>query len=53
MDMEEMTVLQLVTVLAGSLLTSQKIDLEDTEETDRIIEESVRIVNKIKNKIKN
>lgn len=48
MDMEEMTMLQLSTVMAGSLLTSQKIDLEDTEEVDRIIEESIRIVKKAK-----
>jgi hypothetical protein len=44
--MEQMTVLQLATVLTGSLLTTQKIDLEETEEVDRIIKESIRIVKK-------
>jgi hypothetical protein len=51
MYMEEMTILQLAIVLAGSLLTSQKIDLEDTEEVDRIIKESIRIVRKTKQEL--
>ena len=51
MDMEEVTILQLVTVMAGSLLTNQKIDLEDTEEVDRIIKESIRIVKKTKQEL--
>jgi len=41
-----MTILQLATVMVGSLLTTQKIDLEETEEVDRIIKESIRIVKK-------
>jgi hypothetical protein len=44
--MEQMTILQLSVVLTGSLLTTQKIDLEETEEVDRIIKESIRIVKK-------
>jgi hypothetical protein len=51
MDMEELTILQLATVMAGSLLTSQKIDLEETEEVDRIIKESIRIVKKTKQEL--
>ena len=51
MDMEQMTMLQLATVLAGSLLTTQKIDLEDTEEVDRIILESIRIIKKTKKEL--
>jgi hypothetical protein len=46
MDMEQMTILQLSVVLTGSLLTTQKIDLEEIEEVDRIIKESIRIVRK-------
>ncbi len=41
-----MTILQLSVVLTGSLLTTQKIDLEEIEEVDRIIKESIRIVRK-------
>jgi hypothetical protein len=37
--------------MVGSLLTSQKIDLEDTEEVDRIIKESIRIVRKTKQEL--
>ena len=48
MNMEEMTVLQLAVVMVGSLLSTQKIDLEETEEVDRIIKESIRIVKKAK-----
>lgn len=44
--MEQMTILQLSVVLTGSLLTTQKIDLEEIEEVDRIIKESIRIVRK-------
>jgi hypothetical protein len=51
--MEEMTVLQLATVLTGSLLTTQKIDLEETEEVDRIIKESIRIVKKTQKELEN
>ena len=51
MDMEELTTLQLATVMVGSLLTSQKIDLEETEEVDRIIQESIRIVKKTKQEL--
>jgi hypothetical protein len=51
MDMEELTILQLATVMVGSLLTSQKIDLEETEEVDRIIKESIRIVKKTKQEL--
>lgn len=46
MNMEEMTILQLATVMTGSLLSMQKIDLEETEEVDRIIKESIRIIKK-------
>lgn len=46
MNMEEMTILQLATVMTGSLLSTQKIDLEETEEVDRIIKESIRIIKK-------
>jgi hypothetical protein len=51
--MEQMTVLQLATVLTGSLLTTQKIDLEETEEVDRIIKESIRIVKKTQKELEN
>ena len=50
--MEEMTTLQLATVMVGSLLTSQKIELDDYEEVDRIIKESVRILNRTKEELK-
>lgn len=43
-----MTMLQLATVLTGSLLTTERVELDETEEVDRIIEESIRIVKKIK-----
>ncbi len=53
MDLEQVTLLQLATVLTGSLLTTQKIDLEETEEVDRIIKESIRIVKKTQKELNN
>lgn len=49
--MDQLTMLQLATVLTGSLISSEKIDLDNEADIDKIIKESVKIVKKTRKEI--